>query len=214
MIFPFLSATICRRWPLIAALAALLLAAPLGAQAKAQAVQEPGEFLIELTDRAVARLTEPDLAADELERRFRSLFKEGFDLPEIGRFVLGRYWRRASEPEQAAFLATFEDLMAHRFLPLFSEYSGEKFAVGRVRPLKNNPDFVSVSSRLLREQGEPIHVAWRVRKLDDGFKIVDVVVEGISIAVMLRSEYRSVLKRNGGDVAALTRTLRAKIEGL
>jgi phospholipid transport system substrate-binding protein len=210
----FLSATSYGRLPVISALAVMLLAALLGARASAQPGQGPAAFLVELTDRAVARLTEPDLAEDELERRFRSLFNEGFDLPEIGRFVLGRYWRRASEGDQAAFLAAFEDLMVHRFLPMFSEYSGEKFDVGRVRPFKNNPDFVSVSSRLLREEGEPIHVVWRVRKRDDGYRIVDVVGEGVSIAVTLRSEYHSVLKRNGGDVAALARELRAKIEGL
>jgi phospholipid transport system substrate-binding protein len=102
----------------------------------------------------------------------------------------------------------------HRFLPLFSEFSGEKFAIGRIRPFKNNPDFVSVSSKFLREQGEPIHVVWRVRRRDGGYKIVDVIAEGISIAVTLRSEYVSVLKKNGGNVDGLTRVLRAKIEGL
>ena len=197
-----------------AVLAAILLAALFAGQARAQAAQDASRFLADLTDRAVDQLTEPGLSDDEQERRFRSLIGEGFDIPAIGRFVLGRYWRRASEADRAAFLATFEDLMVYRFLPLFAEYSGDKINVGVARPFKNNPNFISVSSKLLREGGEPIRIDWRVRRRDDGYRIVDIVAEGISIAVTLRSEYTSVLKQNGGDVGALVRKLRALIEAL
>ncbi len=208
---------LCVRVPIrgaaAAVLAAMLLVTLFAGQAPGQAAQDAGGFLVELTDRAVDRLTEPGLDADEQERRFRSLVQEGFDIAAIGRFVLGRYWRRAIAEDQAAFLVTFEDLLVHRFLPLFSEYSGEKLDIGLIRPFRNNPTFVSVSSKLV-QGGEPIHVEWRVRRRDGGYKIVDVVAEGISIAVTLRSEYASVLKRNGGDVADLVRTLRAKIAGI
>ena len=104
--------------------------------------------------------------------------------------------------------------MLHRFLPLFAEFSSEKFDVGASRPYKNNPDFVSVESKLRQENGEPIQVNWRVRKRGDGYKIVDIVAEGVSIAVTLRSEYVSVLKQNGGDVDALTQVLRELAKGL
>ena len=52
-----------------------------------------GIFLTEPTDRAMARLTEPGLAGAEQMLRFRALFNEAFDLPAIGHFVLGRFWR-------------------------------------------------------------------------------------------------------------------------
>ena len=197
-----------------AILAVMLLAAPLAGQARAQAVQDASRFLADLTDRAVDRLTEPGLSDDEQERRFRSLIGEGFDIPAIGRFVLGRYWRRASEADRASFLATFEDLIVQRFLPLFAEYSGGKISIGVARPFTSNPNFISVSSTLLRDEGEPIQIDWRVRRRDGGYRIVDVVAEGISIAVTLRSEYTAVLKQNGGNIDALVRKLRAMIERL
>jgi len=71
-----------------------------------------------------------------------------------------------------------------------------------------------VETKLLRVEGEPIRVNWRVRKFGDTYKIVDIVAEGVSIAVTLRSEYVSVLKRNGGDVGALTLVLLEKTKGL
>jgi phospholipid transport system substrate-binding protein len=209
-----LSVTTHIRRPAATILAAMLLAALLGGQSRAQGTPDAGVFLAEFTTRAIDQLTEPGLAADEQERRFRRLIAEGFDIPAIGRFVLGRYWRRASTQDQADFLATFEDLIVIRFLPLFAEYSGENINIGLARPFKNNPDFVNVSSKLLREHGEPITVVWRVRRLEDSYKVVDIVAEGVSIAVTLRSEYASVLKQNGGDIGALVGALRAKIEGL
>lgn len=197
-----------RRAAALVAALMLLLCAPGLAQAAS-----PGNFLTELTDRAVAQLTEPGLAEAERKLRFRSLLKDAFDLPVIGRFVLGRYWRRADEAQRNDFLDAFEDMMLHRFLPLFSEFSSDKFDVGASRPYKSNPDFVSVESKLRRENGEPIRVNWRVRKHGDSYKIVDIVAEGVSIAVTLRSEYVSVLKRNGGDIGALTQFLRELAEG-
>jgi phospholipid transport system substrate-binding protein len=197
-----------RRATALAAALMLLLCAPGLAQAAGA-----GNFLTELTDRAVAQLTEPGLAEAERKLRFRGLLNEAFDLPVIGRFVLGRYWRRADAAQRNDFLDAFEDMMLHRFLPLFSEFSSDKFDVGPARAYKSNPDFVSVESKLRQETGEPIHVNWRVRKHGDSYKIVDIVAEGVSIAVTLRSEYVSVLKRNGGDVDALTQFLRELAEG-
>ena len=68
------------RRPAATVLAVMLLAALIGGQARAQAAQDAGRFLVELTDRAVDQLTEPGLSNDEQERRFRSLIGEGFSV--------------------------------------------------------------------------------------------------------------------------------------
>ena len=201
-----------RRATALLAVLMLLLCAP--GIARTAAIEGAGNFLTELTHRAVAQLTEQGLAEEEQKLRFRRLLNEAFDLPAIGRFVLGRYWRRADAAQRSDFLDAFEDMMLFRFLPLFSEFSIDKFDIGPVRAHKNNPDFVNVETKLLRAKGEAIHVNWRVRKHGEGYKIVDIIAEGISIAVTLRSEYVSVLRRNGGDVDALTLVLRERAKGL
>ncbi len=201
-----------RRATALLAVLMLLLCAP--GFARAAAIEGAGDFLAELTDRAVAQLTEQGLAEAEQKLRFGRLLNEAFDLQAIGRFVLGRYWRRVDAAQRSDFLDAFEDMMLYRFLPLFSEFSIDKFDIGPSRAHKNNPDFVNVETTLRRAKGEPIHVNWRIRKHGEGYKIVDIIAEGISIAVTLRSEYVSVLKRNGGDVDALTLVLREKAKGL
>ncbi len=202
----------CRRCAtaFLAALVLLLWAPGFGRAANTEGA---GIFLFELTDRALVELTEPGLANAEQKLRFRTFLKEAFDLPAIGRFVLGRYWRRADEAQRSDFLDAFEDMMIHQFLPLFSTNLGVNFEIGPTRSYKDNPNFVSIESKLRRLEGEPIQINWRVRKIGEDYKIVDVVAEGVSIAVTLRSEYVSVLKRNGGDVDDLTRVLREKAKG-
>jgi phospholipid transport system substrate-binding protein len=179
----------------------------------ARGASDAGLFLLEFSDRAIAQLTVPEITEAEKEQRFRVLIDEGFDIPTIGKFVIGRYWRRANAAERQAFLTTFRDMMVYRFLPVFGEYSGERLKIGQVRPFSTGSNISNVSSELVRSQGEPVTVDWRVLHANGGYKIVDIIAVGVSIAVTLRSEYTSVLKNNGGDVGALTRVLRKKIGG-
>jgi phospholipid transport system substrate-binding protein len=179
-----------------------------------RAAPEAGQFLSNLSSRAIAQMTEPGLSDAEKKQRFGALVDEGFDIPAIGKFVLGRYWRNTSPAEKDEFLATFKDMMVSRFLPVFDDYSGERLKVGVVRPFAEGTNIISVSSELARPNGEPVKVDWRLLlQPDGGYKIVDIIAEGVSIAVTLRSEYTAALKNNNGNVADLTRILREKIAG-
>ncbi len=180
----------------------------------AQGPADAGAFLSDLSQRAIAQLSEPGLSKEEKQRRFRDFLNQGFDVEAIARFVLGRYWRAAKEPERQEFLRVFEDSMVFRFLPILGDYTGDVLQVRNVRPFGKTPDLFNVESELLREEGPPLQVSWRVHKGTNGYRVLDILAEGVSVAVTLRSEYGSVLKQNGGNVSALNKTLRDKITGL
>jgi phospholipid transport system substrate-binding protein len=186
-----------------------LCALPAGAQALD--TKQAASFLNELQERAAAQLGDTTVSDAEKEARFRRLFNENFDVPAIGRFVIGRYWRGASEEHRQAFLDVFEDAMVQRFLPLLAENSSERFQVGTVTPDSRNENMALIASRIDRSEGEPYQVSWRVRQTDGDFKILDIVAEGVSMAITLRSEYGSVLKNNGGTLPPLTEALREKV---
>ena len=180
----------------------------------AETPADAGRFLAELSLRAVKELTEEGLEDDEKQQRFRRLLNEGFDVPAIARFVLGRYWRTASQSERRDFLQTFEDSMVYRFLPVLGDYAGDTLQVEKVRPFGKTQNVFDVESQLKRREGPPISLNWRVHKGAKGYQILDVLAEGVSVAVTLRAEYRSVLKQHGGKVSELNRILRDKIAGL
>lgn len=198
---------------LITAFGLLLGAAPIGlapALGRAGSVHPAADFLDSMSKRAVAGLT--DLSREEAEREaiFRSLLTEAFDLPAIARFVVGRYWRASSAEQRRALLEVVEDVVVQRFLPLFNHYQNEQFIVGVARQDENDPRRVFVAATFVNAQGTPVNTEWRLREQGDRFQIFDVVVEGVSMVITLRSEYGSVIKRMGG-IDGLVRLLRDKL---
>ena len=212
---PISSARPWRR-PALRALAAACfgvaaLAVLAGAGRPASATSEAGAFLTSMTDRAIAQLTDESLALSEREAHFRVLFQENFDVPAVGRFVLGRYWRKSKPETREAFLSVFEEVMIQRFAPKFAGYAATRFEISRVRALDQPGHFV-VRSRISPDQGEAIEIDWRVRERDGHFKILDVIGEGISMALTLRSEYASAIKVSGGQVEGLIDRLRSQVQ--
>ena len=165
------------------------------------------QFISSLADEAIKALTQPDSTPETRSQRFRVLLKENFDVKTIARWVLGRYWKKASKVEQAEYLKLFEELLIVTYVDRFSKYSGEHLKVSKSSP-SGERDFV-VFSRIVRlESTAPLNVDWRVRKKSTGFKIIDVMVEGVSMGQTQRSEFASVISRNGGEVKGLIAKLR------
>lgn len=176
--------------------------------------QEPDakSFIQGLAQQAINTVTAP-MSEDERIRRFRTLFVSAFDLPEISRFVLGRYWRAASPEQQQQFLVLFEQLTVLTWAKRFKDYKGEQLEVTGVA--KDGERGVFVESRINRVTGgQPIPVAWRLRQPDGGYKIIDIVIEGVSMAITNRSEYNSVIQAQGGSMDGLLETMRNKIAAM
>ena len=207
-----------REWlrPAVSALTAAcfcvaILAVLASAGRPANAASEAGEFLSSMTGRAIAQLTDENLPLVERKARFRILFRENFDVPTVGRFVLGRYWRTAKPETRDAFLNVFEEVMIQRFAPKFAGYGETRFEIRRVQALEQPGQFV-VRSRISPDGGKTFEIDWRVRKRDGFFKVLDVIGEGVSMALTLRSEYASAIKNSGGKVEGLIARLRAQVE--
>ena len=188
-----------------------ILAVLAGAGRPANAASDAGEFLTSMTGRAIAQLTDESLPLAERKARFRILFRENFDIPTVGRFVLGRYWRKADPETRAAFLSVFEDVMIQRFAPKFAGYAETRFEIKGVNALSQPGQFV-VHSRISPDRGKVYEVDWRVRERDGYFKVLDVIGEGISMALTLRAEYSSAIKNSGGEVEGLVTRLRAQVD--
>ncbi|MEW5728650.1 MAG: ABC transporter substrate-binding protein [Pseudomonadota bacterium] len=197
------------RRTLIVAVAAAAFAV-LGGAAKADARQDAARAFIEkLADTAMTTVAVKDIDDAERNRRFRTLFVESFDLAEIGKLVLGRYWRIATPAQQQEFLKLFEEIQVLTWAKRFKDYSGETLDVVAVHP--DGELNVSVDSLIRRQKMDPIAVTWLVRKSGEGFRVLDIKVEGASMAFTHRSEYTSVIQASGGQVEGLLGAMRRKI---
>jgi phospholipid transport system substrate-binding protein len=188
--------------------ALLLGVAAIAAPVPSRAADDPAGFISDLGQRTVQVLASK-ISEGEREAQFRAIFDEGFDVPAISRFVLGNYWRIATEEQRRAFVTLFEAYVVHAYAVRFNEYSGQQLKVTSARA--EGEDSALVQSLIAQPSGAPpLRVDWRVAKTDKGFKINDVVVEGVSMAVTQRQEFSSVIQRNGGEIDALLKLLRAK----
>jgi|SRR6516162_1425311 len=164
-------------------------------------------FMSELWNRAVEVLSKKAPLEERLAR-FRQLFHADFDGPGIARFVLGRYWRSASEEEQQEYLKLFENYVVYVYGTRLSNFNGEAF---RVRGSRTDESGTIVSTDIISPGREPpIKIDWRLIADNGAFKINDVVIEGISMMVTQRSEFASVIQRHGGKVGGLLALMREK----
>lgn len=189
------------------ALLALGLLPP--ASANTRVARDAGQFVSSIAQEAIDELASTALDEDERLRRFRRLFAEGFDIPLIARFVLGRYWRQASDAERAEYLKLFDELVVQTYARRFNEFNAARLRVLSVsRPNEDNDVIVAVEGAL---QGKPpVRMDVRVRQSAAQFKIIDLSIEGISMAVTQRDEFSSVIQRGGGRIEALLASLRDK----
>lgn len=164
-------------------------------------------FMQTLGSKAIHELTDPAVPQPERQARFRALLDGHFDIPAIAKFTLGRYWRTATEEQRAEFIQLFEDFIVQSYSTRFGDYHGEAFQVAG----SDNDDrgVTIVHSRIDMPSSEDVRVDWHLRPRDGSFAIVDIVVEGVSMAVTQRSEFGSIIQNRGG-IDALIAAMRAK----
>jgi len=171
--------------------------------------EEATTFVQNLAEKAIRELTDKTAPREQRIERFRTYFNDHFAVSGIGKWILGRHWRKASEPERAEYLKLFEDLMVVSYVDRFAAYVGEPLHIHKA--LVQDETNVTVFSEIHQKEGSAaVRVDWRVARKGDLFKVVDVVVEGTSMSNTLRSDFGSIIRQRGGKVAGLLEALREK----
>jgi len=194
------------RRSLLSSLFVLIVITPLPASPQVN-LADAAAFMNQLWHRAAELLnnkTDPAIR----QAQFRQLFHDDFDGTGIARFVLGRYWRSASGQEQQEFVKLFEDYVVFVYTARLANFGGETFKIRRSR---SDGDGVIVSSDVISPGStSPLRMDWRLVNYNGAYKINDMIVGGISMAVTQRSEFASVVQRSGGEVRGLIALMREK----
>ena len=166
-----------------------------------------------LTVRQLARdalqlLEDESLSDDARAAKFRHLLNRDFDLPLIAKFALGRHWRQATAEQRETYVSAFTD---HLLTSYASQIASADFtALEIIGTQSAGKRDVMVESRVRRRNGDPITLFWRLRARDGQFRIVDIVAEGISLALTKRQEFAAIIRSGGNDVDELIRKLAAR----
>ncbi len=142
---------------------------------------------------------------DRSERKdaIRSLIRVGFDLDVISRIVLGKFWNRAKAVQRAEFKDLFNEYLVNSFANHLNRIDAlTVVASNRVA----GDDFLVRSS--INRVSDTANAVWRVRAWDGEYRIIDVMIDGISLALTHRSEFTSIIQRDGFE--ELLQTLRKR----
>lgn len=201
-----------RRVILLAAVFAVVFFAEMPVKADGAATDGAEKFIVDLADQALTQLTDKAIPVAEQEQRFRAIVKGNIAFESIARWVLGgRYWNSADDAQRTRYLGLFEDLMVATYAHRFQEYAGEAFAVTGTRVIDEKQ--VLVQSTVTRAHADKaLRIDWRVRETDGQFRIIDIMIEGLSLAQAQRAEFAAVLKDNGGDVDKLMGELEKRLK--
>jgi phospholipid transport system substrate-binding protein len=175
-----------------------LLAAAAAAPFQSAAAAGPDDFIRNLGNQAI-EVIRSGASPDQKSAYFHRALHQDFET-SISRFVLGPYWRGASEPERQQFKDLLEAHLVRFYGQRLAEYHGESL---RVIGSRTDPESAIVSSEIIRPQGPPIKVDWRLSTRNGVYKITDVIVDGVSMALTQRSEFAGLIQRNGGQLAGL-----------
>ncbi len=200
----------------IKAIAVLLLLVNVSFSTTPQAAtfeEEATVFVRELAEKAILELTDTSAPRSQRISLFRDFFNTHFAVTGIGKWILGRHWRKANEQEREEYLRLFEDLMVVSYVDRFASYAGEPLDIKKTLAIDDVN--ATVYTEIMQPGGAPpVHVDWRVARKDGLYKIVDVVVEGTSMSNTLRSDFSSTIRQRGGKVSGLLAALRKKTKSL
>jgi phospholipid transport system substrate-binding protein len=175
----------------------------------------PVELVKATTSRLLTALKEQKSDIDRDEGRLYTLITDialpHFDFNRMSMWTLGPYWHSATPEQREQFVAQFRQLLVSTYGHTLMEYRDTKI---RYLPLLAAPDAQRVTVRCEAEQagGNPIQIAYAMYLTADGWKVYDVLIEGVSLVTNYRSSFAAIIQRQGMD--GLIRQLTEKNRGL
>jgi phospholipid transport system substrate-binding protein len=181
---------------LIVVIAVVLASVP---GARAATSDEAGKYIQGLGDQALVVISNKHFNPDQKQKALEKIFSSNVDFPWVGRFCMGRYWREASEAQKTRYLKEYQRFLVLHYTSRFTQYTSGTFKVTGTRDDGDSEFTVSMELKSDEANAEPVLVDYRVRAEEGGFKIFDVIVEGVSLITTQRSEFASVITDNGID---------------
>ena len=172
---------------------------------------DPYSFVQETADRASEALNKRQSKEEKMEI-LKTIAKETVDTRGIGFYSLGKHRKNMTNQEKKEYLDIFEKYFLKSFSSRLAEYTDPRIRVDSQKKLSDK--YTMVSSTLLATEDKPeLKIDWRVVTKDpDNPLIIDVVIEGVSLAKVQKEEFNSIIQSNDGDINSLFNNLNKFVE--
>jgi len=204
-----------RRSKLAAFLAASVfsLAASLVPATPARADETSSSVVEQTTSRVIAILADKATSVEEKKRKVQDVVYGVVDFETLSKLVLARNWSSFSEPQRAEFMTQFKEHLSMTYGRNVENYKNEKVTITGARQETGGDS--TVKTKILRGGPGDILVDYRLRQRDGTWKIIDVIIEGVSLVSNFRSQFQDILSSGGPDhLIALLKDKNAKGESM
>ena len=172
---------------------------------------EPKEFIQQTVD-AAAKALDQSLNQDLKIMKLKTIAENTVDIRGIGFYSLGKYRKTISDQKKKEYLEIFTKYFLKTFASRLAQYSDPKIIVNSQKKL--NDKYTMVSSVLIATDDKPeVKIDWRVvTKNPNDPLIIDLIIEGVSLAKVQKEEFYSIIQSNDGDINALFKNLKEFVE--
>ena len=172
---------------------------------------EPKDFVQKTVDKA-AKALDQNLSQDLKISKLKIIALNTVDIEGIGLYSLGKHRKNISDKQRNEYLDIFTQYFLKSFSSRLAQYSDPKIRVDSQKKL--NEKYTMVSSVLIATEDKPeVKIDWRVITKDiDRPLIIDVIIEGVSLAKVQKEEFNSIIQSNNGNIDALFKNLKKFVE--
>jgi phospholipid transport system substrate-binding protein len=200
--------------PGLAAVTLLLWLATLSGVAFAEAakpdeaalVAAPREVVESTINRVLVILNEDGLSSAVRRARIEAIAFDVFDFATMGKLVLARNWKKFDPEQRKSFIAEFKQHLSRNYGSRLDRY--QQTAVDIVGTRVEPRNDVTVLSKVVGGQFDGIEMNYRVRERKGSWRVIDVVIEGVSLIANFRAQFVEVIGNRGPD--ALLELMREK----
>jgi phospholipid transport system substrate-binding protein len=173
----------------------------------ARAADKPTEVVRKLSDAVIVVLQQKDISADAKRDKIRGIVEGFVDFPTMSRLVLARNWSGLDDEKKKEFTEEFKRHLSVTYGKNVESYNNEKVQIVGDRD-EGRGDW-TVQTKILRPQGGgDILVDYRLRQIGGEWKVIDLVIERVSLVSNFRSQFQDVMANGGID--RLLKLLREK----
>ena len=140
--------------------------------------------------------------------KLKDAVNNSHDLPKIARIVVGKEWEKLSESQQNQLVDVFSKLSIASYAHNFKDFSGESFSFDTEEETTRGG--VVIHSHLNVPDDKPVKFDYMLKEKGDSWRIINIIANGVSDLALKRSEYTSILQRDGFD--ALIAKINEKID--
>jgi phospholipid transport system substrate-binding protein len=153
----------------------------------------PTDQLKRHVDEVIGVLDDASTKSQPARRRaaVRKVAEDIFDYPETARRALGPHWSARTPEEQRDFVAIFADLLDHAYLSKIDVYQGEKV---QYTGETVDGDQATVKTTLVIPKGTSIPIDYRMHRVNDRWRVYDVVIEGVSLVANYRTQFNRIVR--------------------